>query len=102
MFGKTVKVRRCPATVSAPVSWPVLWAGPGFQPGSFRPCAEGSTKPLEASPEPAFGKVAGEGVSQETGPRRFTRLRSEGNEGALCLFPSIYADNCHVLAGLYP
>ncbi len=29
-----------------------------------------------------LGKVAETGVSQETGPRRFTRLRSEGNEGA--------------------
>jgi len=75
MHGKAVKVRHCPATVSAPATTPVVLRSSqkaGIQPGLFRCMRSGPNEPLEASfIWLAFGKVAGEGASQETGPRRF-------------------------------
>src|ERR1700728_4839465 len=75
MLGKAVKFRHCPATVSAPVSTPVVLGyrtKAGFQPGLFRRVRRPG-KPLEARAACGlvFGKVAEKGVSQETGPRRF-------------------------------
>jgi hypothetical protein len=74
MHGKAVKLRHCPATVSAPAPVPVVGSSDDgrFSARAVSPSAEGPRKPLEANLWGfVFGKVAGEGVSQETGPRRF-------------------------------
>lgn len=83
MLGKAVKLRHCPATVSATASWPFNRARAGNQPGSFRGSRKPHTNHWKQPTGFAFGKVAGEGASQETGPRVITRLRSEGDEGAI-------------------
>ncbi len=71
MLGKAVKFRHCPATVSAPASQAVVSARAGHQPGLLRHRGR-ARRPLKMSPWLIFGKVAGEGASQETGPRRLT------------------------------
>ncbi len=130
MLGKAVKLRHCPATVSAtPLrSGKIGPHDPTFSlgdsparlemttgsvpPKHFVPSFTMTNRLLRAVPslrklnasnhaESRFGslrhrnqqgrscswlvpgKAAEEGASQETGPRRYTRLRSEGNEGAI-------------------
>ena len=82
-----MKLRHCPATVSAPAPVPVVGLSDEGRISArvVPPSAEDPRKPLEASLFGlVFGKVAGGGASQETGPWRFiTRLRSEGNEGVI-------------------
>ena len=87
MLGKAVKFRHCPATVSAPAPVPVVGlSDEGRISARVDPPMRGEPEETTGD-EPiglVFGKVAGEGASQETGPRRFkTRLRSEGNEGVI-------------------
>ncbi len=93
MLGKTVKIRRCPATVSAPASRSVVWTRQETSQIPRRLCGEIVT--TEVSDWLHFGKVAGKGHPRtKTCPRNpeaqvrrpvlgaLTRLRSEGNEGA--------------------
>jgi hypothetical protein len=87
MLGKAVKVRHCPATVSAPAR-PARRMGvgkAGFQPGFF----------AHANKDPdgnhwrraAGGSLLGRWLKKAQVRRpvlgAFTRLRSEGNEGAI-------------------
>jgi len=76
MLGKAVKARHCPATVSAPAAKSVMGRGQD----TSRSFADGEKlwQPLKASPGFVFGKVAGEGASQETGPRRPNPLAFRG------------------------
>jgi vitamin B12 transporter len=87
MHGKAVKFRHCPATVSAPAPVPVVGLSDEGRISARvdPPNAEDPRKPLETNLFGfVFGKVAGGGASQETGPWRFKiRLRSEGNEGVI-------------------
>jgi hypothetical protein len=65
----------------------------GIQPGLFR-AAEHPRKPLEtrAASVLVFGKVAEEGASQETGPRRNYPLAFRGERRSYsCLFPHWHA-----------
>jgi hypothetical protein len=84
MFGKAVKIRHCPATVSA--TGELFVFSTGELPG-IRPDATGKS-PSNEMP----GKAVRKGASQETGPWcHLLGLRSEGNGGYRCLL---------ILAGL--
>ncbi len=76
MLGKAVKIRHCPATVSAADSVTVDWVielGKKFSRVFLHLVRTQETTGNEYSL--VFGKVAEEGASQETGPRVFTRFR---------------------------
>jgi hypothetical protein len=96
MLGKAVKLRHCPATVSASATGPSYWAAgwAGNQPGPFPPQRGRSlvnhwkTSSLRAR----FGKVAGEGASQETGPRAPNPLAFRGERRSYhACFRAIFA-----------
>jgi hypothetical protein len=73
MFGKAVKIRHCPATVSAPAG--------SFVVQESSPRKSGQV-PLGFSIKETPGKAVRKGASQDTGPMvPITRLRSEGNGG---------------------
>jgi hypothetical protein len=73
MFGKAVKIRHCPATVSAPESFSVVWK---------KHTQESGQVPLGFSAKEMSGKAVRKGASQDTGPMvPITCLRSEGNGG---------------------
>jgi hypothetical protein len=82
MLGKAVKLRHCPATVSAPAQRPVLSARAGNQPGIFRrrggPSSTTAASPLGAP----VGRWLEEAQVRRPVLAPSTRLRSEGNEGA--------------------
>ncbi len=84
MLGKAVKLRHCPATVSAPAQRPVLSGRAGNQPGSFRLSRRSLVNHCTASSlERACGKVAGKAQVRRPVLAPSTHLRSEGNEGAI-------------------
>ena len=84
MLGKAVKLRHCPATVSAPARRPVL-SGEGREPARvFPPVAEIPCEPLQVILFGcACGKVAGKGASQETGPSALNPLAFRGERRSL-------------------
>jgi hypothetical protein len=96
MLGKAVKVRYCPATVSA-ASSRARRIGCGRGRNSARSVShrtKGLRKPLETIADSGlvFGKVAEEGASQETGPRRQTPLAFRGERrSSSCLSPHWHA-----------
>ena len=99
MLGKAVKLRHCPATVSAPAhgSRRIEVIGEGrisawvIPPVAERPSSHWSRTAVALG----FGKAAEAGASQETGPWRFHPLsRSEGNEGAIMPTPSFLRSAC--------
>jgi hypothetical protein len=69
MLGKAVKLRHCPATVSAPAFTAVVSAAAGSQYGHLR-LFKVPNQPLETRPLGWLWEGAGKGASQETGPRR--------------------------------
>ena len=79
MFGKAVKIRHCPATVSAPQSLSVVLE---------RSLRESGQMPLgRFFLEEMPGKAVRKGASQDTGPLvPTTCLRSEGSGGYRCHF----------------
>jgi hypothetical protein len=92
MLGKAVKLRHCPATVSAPAQRPVLRVRAGNQPGSFRsrgtPC-----EPLHGEPSRARLWEGGwKCASQETGPRALNPLafRGERRSHHACSYAIIF------------
>ena len=83
MFGKAVKIRHCPATVSATEGHLVVLRGTSRESGQM---------PLGYLLNEMPGKAVRKGASQETGPWcHLLGLRSEGNGGYRCLL---------ILAGL--
>jgi hypothetical protein len=69
MLGKAVKVRHCPATVSAPASAAVVLAMAGSQFGYLR-IIRGPIRHWRQARWARLWEGAGKGASQETGPRR--------------------------------
>ena len=87
MLGKAVKLRHCPATVSAPAPMPRRlghWVKAGFQPGFFRPSRRARGNHWRRAAEACLWE--GGWRRRKSGDRSsapLTRLRSEGNEGAI-------------------
>src|SRR6185312_16034540 len=85
MFGKAVKIRHCPATVSAPAPLPVCKGG-RYGRDSARAAARvayGSYNPLETEWQLVSGKAAEQSASQETGPRRLNRFPFRGGRWSI-------------------
>jgi vitamin B12 transporter len=93
MLGKAVKIRHCPATVSAPRLGPVMLGYWNRQEFSlvFSAPREVPEKPLEMSCKASFlGRWLEKVQVRRPVLGVFTRLRSEGNEGAI-MPVSVYA-----------
>jgi len=106
MLGKAVKLRHCPATVSAPRPPPVQWVAGGGRisaRGRFT-TRIGPGKPLEVS---RYGSSLGRWLKQAQVRRPVLgaqpRLRSEGNEGAChaCFRTFARSPEPHIASTLY-
>ena len=83
MLGKAVKIRHCPATVSAPALRAVVSAKGQEASLGIRSLRAAPKKPLVTGPRASYWE--GGWRRRKSGDRSFgasTRLRSEGNEGA--------------------
>ncbi len=76
MLGKAVKLRHCPATVSAPASGPFHWAGQGTSLGLSAKRGELPSEPLQT--DLRLWEGGWRSASQETGPRAPNPLAFRG------------------------
>src|ERR1035438_8766446 len=102
MLRKAVKLRHCPATVSAPAHWPVLSVRAGNQPGFFR---QSRRSHINHCMTPPLGVSVGRWLEEAQVRRPVlappTRLRSEGNEGAFMPDSAQFAFR-HFLPRVFP
>ena len=90
MLGKAVKLRHCPATVSAPASTGRRMVRAGNQPGYFRIVRKRRTTTAGRPMGSSLGRWLGKAQVRRPVLAPSTRLRSEGNEGAFMPFLAQY------------